>query len=89
MNPAERKRHTVVVGGGTAGRPGAVHVPFWRVGAHLDRLRQRSSDGPVVVYCGHGPRAWWAAWRLRAAGFETELLEGHWSRWRRSGLPVE
>jgi rhodanese-related sulfurtransferase len=64
--------------------PGAVHVPFWRVSR--DRVGAPSS-APVVVYCGHGPRAWWAAWRLRRIGFtNVSCLRGHMQAWRRAGL---
>jgi hydroxyacylglutathione hydrolase len=66
--------------------PGALHVPFWKV-----RVRVRSipaaSDDPVVVYCGHGPRAWFAGAVLRKCGFQrVSYLEGHFSRWRAAGL---
>lgn len=62
--------------------PGAWHVPFWAVPAHaLDLPR----DARVVVYCGHGPRAWMAMALLRARGFRrTELLDGHMRGWRRA-----
>jgi adenylyltransferase/sulfurtransferase len=59
--------------------PGAVPVPFWR--AHSADIPAQPSD-EVVVYCGHGPRARWAASALRRRGFTSvDLLDGHWSRW--------
>jgi rhodanese-related sulfurtransferase len=69
--------------------PGAVHVPFWML-----RWRLRSIPGspqdPVVVYCGHGPRAWLAGAILRRRGFtNVQYLGGHFSRWRAGGLPEE
>ena len=36
--------------------PGAIHMPFWAVRWRAHRLRA-GSDDPIVVYCGHGPRA--------------------------------
>jgi len=44
----------------------------------------------VVVYCGHGPRAYLAGAALRRRGFERIVyLKGHMSGWRREALPVE
>lgn len=69
--------------------PGAVHQPFWRLapgagGATLPRDRQ------LVVYCGHGPRAWIAAVLLRLRGFtRVATLAGHMAEWRRRGLPED
>ena len=69
--------------------PGAWHLPFqsvWRRGLTLPI----SPDDPLVVYCGHGPRAWIAGAQLRRLGFRAvTYLEGHWAGWRRAGLPVE
>lgn len=59
--------------------PGAVLVPFWR--AHTARIPARTGD-ELVIYCGHGPRARWAASALRRRGFRNvALLDGHWARW--------
>ena len=68
--------------------PGAVNIPFNEIGArigdlHLDR------GAPLIVYCGHGPRAWIAARALRRAGFTVDYLKGHMAAWRRAGLPEE
>ena len=64
--------------------PGAIHVPFWRVPAH------DAGAHPVVVYCGLGPRAWYAAALLRRRGVpNVSCLDGHISRWRREGRPEE
>jgi rhodanese-related sulfurtransferase len=63
--------------------PGAIHIPFWRIGAHTDRLPEKTSE--VVIYCGHGPRAAWAMRTLRRRGFTGVIeLAGHWSGWLRS-----
>jgi rhodanese-related sulfurtransferase len=74
----------------TRGRvPGAIHVPFWVLPARMSDVRG-SKEGPVVVYCGHGPRAWFARAVLRWNGFrDVALLEGHMSRWVREGMRQE
>ena len=69
--------------------PRAVHVPFWLMPARLRGARD-SRDVAVVVYCGHGPRAWFARAVLRWNGFRhVALLEGHMSRWKREGWRQE
>ena len=68
---------------------GAIHIPFNEVGrrvGELEALRER----PIVVYCGHGPRAWMAGVVLRWQGFRRiSYLRGHMAAWRRAGLPEE
>ena len=42
---------------------------------------------PVVVYCGHGPRAYAAGAALWLSGFRRVVyLKGHMSKWRQAGL---
>jgi rhodanese-related sulfurtransferase len=66
--------------------PGAVHVPFWRVRAHQDRL-PKARDQEMIVYCGHGPRAHMAGAALRRLGYQhIDYLAGHMARWSREGL---
>lgn len=68
--------------------PGALHVPFWMPW----RLRTlaASREDPVVVYCGHGPRAQLAGRVLEKDGFTSvRYLAGHFSGWRRAGLREE
>lgn len=69
--------------------PGAIHVPFWRVAAgygKLDDLRER----PIVVYCGHGPRAYIAGSALRRRGFtDVAYLTGHMKSWNSKKLRLE
>jgi rhodanese-related sulfurtransferase len=69
--------------------PGAIHIPFWLLPARiadLSTLRER----PIVVYCGHGPRAWFAQALLRSRGYRNvALLDGHMAAWRRAGLREE
>jgi rhodanese-related sulfurtransferase len=71
-----------------AGRiPGALNVPYWRVPFETGSSFG-SRDEPVVVYCGLGPRARFAAAVLRFRGFSQAVcLKGHMSEWRRRGLP--
>jgi rhodanese-related sulfurtransferase len=74
--------------------PGAVFIPFWAlsfVGAPFLTWRVPAArEEPLVVYCGHGPRAWMAGAALRKRGFrDIQYLDGHWARWKRDGRPVE
>ena len=63
--------------------PGAVNIPFQKVGSRIEDVPARADDR-LVVYCGHGPRAWIAARALRAHGFSDVIyLKGHWSAWKR------
>jgi rhodanese-related sulfurtransferase len=69
--------------------PGAIHIPFWQMPVRISSVPV-SRHGGVVVYCGHGPRAWFARAVLQWNGFrEVSLLEGHMSGWKRAGLPEE
>ncbi|HEY6509783.1 MAG TPA: rhodanese-like domain-containing protein [Vicinamibacterales bacterium] len=70
--------------------PGAVHAPFWRLDRLMAAARTRLHGVPIVVYCGHGPRAWWAALRLRRHGVApVHCLTGHMAGWRRARLREE
>ncbi len=69
--------------------PGAIHAPTWKL---LLRLAPIPSDrtAELVVTCELGPRAQIAKGLLELIGYRNvTLLEGHMSRWRKSGLPVE
>src|SRR5688500_3152196 len=69
--------------------PGATHIPFQLIATRAASLGV-SADTPIVVYCGHGPRAWIAGGVLRALGFRNvAYLAGHWAGWRRRGLRRE
>jgi len=69
--------------------PGAMHISFLSVGSRIDEIPV-AKDQPVVVYCAHGPRAAWAARKLRNAGFtDVSYLEGHMTSWEKDGLPLE
>jgi hydroxyacylglutathione hydrolase len=68
---------------------GAIHMPFWSA---FIRSRKLGADrqGPVVLYCQHGPRAGLAGIGFRLAGFRSiQYLEGHMSAWEKAGLPLE
>ena len=69
--------------------PGAMVIPFWAVPFLAWRIRAKR-DETVVVYCGHGPRAWMAGAALRRRGFrDIQYRDGHWTGWKTSGRPVE
>jgi rhodanese-related sulfurtransferase len=68
--------------------PGAIHLPFWA--AAFRPLPAPSPTTQVVVYCGHGPRAWIAQALLRWRGAANVcLLQGHMAGWRRAGRPLQ
>ena len=67
--------------------PGAVNIP---VGEIATAAIPAGSEDPIVVYCGHGPRAALARAILRWRGFRrVALLTGHMSGWQRSRLREE
>ncbi|MBK5299164.1 MAG: rhodanese-like domain-containing protein [Vicinamibacteria bacterium] len=68
--------------------PGAIHVPFWA--AAFRPLQAVDPWTPLVVYCGHGPRAWMARALFRWRGVQNVcLLDGHMAGWRRAGHAEE
>jgi len=69
--------------------PGAEHLPFWQTPWKRPR-RSGGGEAGLVVYCGHGPRAWMAGLVLRARGIRgITYLDGHFERWLRQGRPSE
>jgi len=69
--------------------PRARHLPFWTP-SWPPLAASMPADTAIVVYCGYGPRAWWAAMRLRRRGFtHVDCLRGHMQGWRRAGLGEE
>ena len=69
--------------------PGAVNVPFTSVLAGSGNVPAQKSQA-IVVYCGHGPRAWLAGEALRWRGYAyVTYLRGHMAAWRRAGLREE
>jgi rhodanese-related sulfurtransferase len=80
--------------------PGAVHIPFWAIGARAGELEallqatpppgRTGGERTLVIYCGHGPRAWMAGTLLGLRGLRNlSYLEGHWAEWQRQGLREE
>jgi len=69
--------------------PGAVNIPFGEIRSRLREVPGAATDD-LILYCGHGPRAYVAAAALRKGG-RTRLtyLDGHWSAWERAGLRAE
>ena len=69
--------------------PGARHVPFWKMASQAQAL-SAFRNGPIVVYCGHGPRAYLAGAALRRRGFRNvTYLAGHMKTWKAMHLPLE
>jgi rhodanese-related sulfurtransferase len=69
--------------------PGALNIPFEKIGGRFDAIPGSHRD-PVVIYCGHGPRAWLAGVVLRRHGFtNVRYLAGHFGKWRAAGLREE
>ena len=69
--------------------PGALHLPFWTLLTRLSEIPSSPAD-PIVVYCGHGPRAYMAGAILRASGFRRVMyLEGHMLKWMRARLRLD
>ncbi len=69
--------------------PGATHLPFQSTWTRRDEL-PASLDAPIVVYCEHGPRAALARFGLESLGYrDVRMLDGHMSRWREDGRPLE
>ena len=69
--------------------PGSIHIPFWAVPWRAGELRA-GAHHPIVVYCGHGPRAFLARAALRGRGFtRVTCLSGHMASWREAGYPEE
>jgi hydroxyacylglutathione hydrolase len=66
--------------------PGAVNVSFWAVVAGA--AVPSAPDRELVVYCGHGPRAYMAGASLGRRGYtRITYLTGHMTRWRKDRRP--
>ena len=66
--------------------PRALHIPFWLMPFSFAQV-PTSRTNPVVLYCGHGPRAYMAGAALRWAGFrDIRYLRGHMREWRAARL---
>ncbi len=68
---------------------GAIHIPFTSMARRHQEIGV-DKERPVVVYCTHGPRAWWAAFVLRRHGFtKVTSLAGHFGTWQQGGFAVD
>jgi rhodanese-related sulfurtransferase len=69
--------------------PGAVNIPFTQLPSRMGDVPGTAEDD-LILYCGHGPRAYIAATALRHGG-RTRIvyLRGHWAGWQEAGLRVE
>jgi rhodanese-related sulfurtransferase len=66
---------------------GAINTPFFAPDAA--KLPQDKGT-ELVIYCGHGQRAWIAQQLLALHGYRnSSLLEGHMKGWREAALPLE
>ena len=65
---------------------GAINTPFF---APETAKLPKDKSTPLVIYCGHGQRAWVAMLLLRLHGYRNmELLDGHMKHWNEAGLPL-
>jgi rhodanese-related sulfurtransferase len=69
--------------------PGAVNIPFTQLPSRIGDV-PGADDDELVLYCGHGPRAYIAAATLQCGGRKRIVyLTGHWAGWQAAGLRVE
>jgi len=69
--------------------PGALNIPFTQLASRIDDV-PGAVDDELVLYCGHGPRAYIAATTLHRGGRQRIVyLTGHWAGWQAAGLRVE
>jgi rhodanese-related sulfurtransferase len=69
--------------------PGAVNMPFGRILSGMDPVPMPTGQ-ELLVYCGHGPRAYIAALALRSRGYRRIVyLSGHFAGWRAAGFRIE
>jgi rhodanese-related sulfurtransferase len=69
--------------------PGARNIPFMEVPSRAGDI-PGGPEEELILYCGHGPRAYVAARALRHHG-RTRIvyMSGHWAAWEAKGLRVE
>ena len=69
--------------------PGAVNIPFTQLPSRIEDV-PGAADDELVLYCGHGPRAYIAAATLQHGGRKRIVyLTGHWAGWQVAGLRIE
>jgi rhodanese-related sulfurtransferase len=67
--------------------PGAINTPFFA--PQVAKL-PKDKRTELVIYCGHGQRAWIAKQLLALRGYRNaSLLEGHAKGWKEAVLPLE
>jgi rhodanese-related sulfurtransferase len=67
--------------------PGAINTPFF---APETAKLPKDERNELVIYCGHGQRAWIAKQLLALRGYRnSSLLEGHAKGWKEAVLPLE
>lgn len=69
--------------------PGAANIPFNQMLSRVSEV-PGTAEEELIVYCGHGPRAYMAAAALRSGG-RTRIvyMSGHFSGWQSAGLRIE
>ena len=68
---------------------GAIHFSFWKSFWNTNKLKINKHD-PIIVYCGHGPRAGIVKVALLCNGFDNiTYLKGHMTKWKADNLPLE
>jgi len=68
--------------------PGAVNIPVTQLLSRLDNVPGTAGD-ELILYCGHGPRAYIAATALSSHRRQLVYLRGHWAAWQDAGLREE
>jgi len=67
--------------------PGAINTPFF---APETSKLPKDKGSELVIYCGHGQRAWITKQLLALRGYRnSSLLEGHMKGWKEAALPLE
>ena len=66
--------------------PGALNIPFTQLASRMTEVPGTVED-ELVLYCGHGPRAYIAAATLHHGGRTRSVyLSGHWAGWKAAGV---
>jgi len=69
--------------------PGAMNIPFTQLPSRIAEV-PGTGDDELILYCGHGPRAYMAAAALQHGGRSRIVyLTGHWAGWQAAGLRIE
>jgi phage shock protein E len=69
--------------------PGAINVPFNQIPFRFTDI-PGSPGETLILYCGHGPRAYIAGTALRQGGrARLVYMTGHFAAWEREGFRIE